>query len=282
MKRRAQPWLGTLVDITIADTLNDDAYAICFNAAFASIAEIHGLMSFHDQQSDVSRINRCEVGQRLQVHPYTSTVLKFALHLNQQTGGIFDIACASMLVAWGYLPSPASPSVDFTPGSSILVLENDGNVQKIAAGWIDLSGVAKGYAVDMAIAQLQRCGVKSACVNAGGDLRVYGELMYPVTIRDPQSPLDSAMELQLRNEALASSGNYFSQKQLGSALINGQTGRAITNEMSVSVRAAQCMWADALTKPVLATGDTNLPILRHYHASAFIIPCAASNLADDN
>ena len=66
MKRRAQPWLGTLVEITINDGGEDARLNQCFAAAFAAIAEIHRLMSFHDPMSDISRINRAAVGESVQ------------------------------------------------------------------------------------------------------------------------------------------------------------------------------------------------------------------------
>jgi thiamine biosynthesis lipoprotein len=112
-------------------------------------------------------------------------------------------------------------------------------------------------------------------VNAGGDLRVFGESDFPVAIRDPRSPTEIALHVQLRDEALATSGSYFSRKQIDgcevSALLNGRTGAALTAAVSTSVRAPSCMLADALTKVVLASGDAAHPALRQFGATAFIL-----------
>jgi thiamine biosynthesis lipoprotein len=122
---------------------------------------------------------------------------------------------------------------------------------------------------------LQRAGIGSACVNAGGDLRAYGEYGFQVAIRDPRQPGRAARHTRLRNQAMASSGSYFSQKAFAerevSALIDGRDGRPLTGPLSATVSAPSCMLADALTKVVLASADPQHPALRQFGASAFII-----------
>jgi thiamine biosynthesis lipoprotein len=142
-------------------------------------------------------------------------------------------------------------------------------------GWIDLGGIAKGYAVDAAVAALQTKGVQSACVNAGGDLRVLGDVPFDISVRDPRDPVAMALSIPIRNGALATSGAYFSRQhidgELRSALIDGRNAAALTDEFSVSVEAPTCMIADALTKVVAATRDREHPLLARYEARARII-----------
>jgi FAD:protein FMN transferase len=274
MIRRAQPWLGTLVDISIADSLGEAALHSAFDAAFSAIARVHGLMSFHERDSDLSRINHAAPGERVEVDASTHAVIRHALALCEASDGIFDIACAWRLVEWGYLPAP-DESVAAVPSGEMIAM-GDGNViRKRHAGWIDLGGIAKGYAVDAAIEALSRLGIQSACVNAGGDLRVLGTTTYEVSIRDPHHPTSTARRLPISEGALATSGAYFTRKQDGaelrSALIDGRNGVPVTRDFSVSVQAPTCMTADALTKIVAATGDANHSILAKYDAAALII-----------
>lgn len=275
MKRRAQPWLGTLVEITIADALGDDELNACFNGAFAHIAEVHRLMSFHDPASDVSRINGAAPGASIALHSHTCEVIRTALEIGAASDGLFDVGCGAQLVEWGYLPCPYLNVPRYHPERSALSVETGHRVKKSAAVLIDLGGIAKGYAVDLAVAALKKSGIRSACVNAGGDLRVFGELAFPIAIRDPRSPAETALRVQLRDEALATSGSYFSRKQIDardvSALVNGRTGEPMTAATSASVRAPSCMLADALTKVVLASCDAAHPVLRQFGATAFII-----------
>lgn len=171
--RRAKPLLGTLVEITASGP--EAALQPALDAAFASIERVHRLMSFHASDSDVSRINAAETGSVVSVEADTFRVLTRALELGELSGGVFDIATAGALVEQGFLPAPAGaqrpePQASFRD----LVLMDGHRVQWHRKGWIDLGGIAKGYAVDCAIATLHSHGVDAAVVNAGGDLRCYG------------------------------------------------------------------------------------------------------------
>ncbi|WP_295998775.1 FAD:protein FMN transferase [Rugamonas sp.] len=311
MMRRAQPWLGTLVEMSVADALPERALYAAIAGAYAEVALVQRLMSFHDAASDVSRLNRAAPGARLTVHVHTWRVLRLAQQVAAASDGIFNIACAPQLVTWGCLPAPpmppmpplqrlrqtaerrpssASPSVQamqaarpaqspsppaYDPGLALLDLEDGCGVRKLAPGWIDLGGIAKGYAVDLAIAALRDAGVASACVNAGGDLRALGEAAWPVAVRDPRAPRRAGAQLHVRDEAMATSAHYFSARRHAgvdvSALVDGRDGRPVAGQASVSVRAASCAVADALTKVVIASGDPHHRALRAMAASAMIL-----------
>ncbi|MCS0809494.1 FAD:protein FMN transferase [Massilia agilis] len=271
MIRRAQPWLGTMVEVTIPDA-HDLAAA---DAAFAEVARVHRLMSFHDAASDVSRVNRADPGDAVEVDADTWQVLRIAQELAELSGGAFDIACAPRLVAWEVLPPPAPARPQARPVQEVIALEEGKRVRKLAAGWIDLGGIAKGYAVDVAVAALRQAGMASGCVNAGGDLRVFGPSPMPVAVRSPAAPGQAASRIMLADEALATSASYFSRRSSGgrqvSALVDARDGRALVADRSASVRAPRCVLADALAKVVLATGDATHPALQACGASAFLV-----------
>ncbi len=275
MKRRAQPWLGTLVDITINDPADDRWLDRCMADAFATIAEIHRLMSFHDPLSDISRINQAEVGESIDVAAETCDVLSTALMLNTVSHGIFNISCASRLVQWGLLPALQADLPPYVGTDTGLVIDAQRCVRKTRAIAVDLGGIAKGYAVDQATAVLQRAGVRSACINAGGDLRVIGAIPFMVSIRDPVTVTAAARELPVSDQAMATSAPYFSKRldrnQLVCALVDGRSGQAMTDLKSVSVMAPTCMIADALTKVILASADVRHPLLSQFDAQAILI-----------
>ena len=278
MQRRAQPWLGTLVEISISDDLPALVLQQAFQAAFGAIAQIHGLMSFHAADSDVSRINQAEVGSQLTLHPHTYTVIAAALKLCEASAGLFDIRVAGQLAQWGYLPLPEQPRTAALPYQAHMIawrLLPNYVLEKCRDDFLDLGGIAKGYAVDQAILALQNLGIQQACVNAGGDLRVIGAQAIEIAIRDPAAPQTMAGTVTLINQALATSASYFSAKQYGeqqvSALVHGGTGAALLERCSVSVRAPECLWADALTKVVAASGNAQHACLDLFFAEAFII-----------
>jgi thiamine biosynthesis lipoprotein len=269
MIRRAQPWLGTLVEISAAGV---DQGSV--SAAFTEIARVHRLMSFHDAASDIARINRAAPGELVAVDPSTRAVLALALEVATLSGGAFDIACAPWLVARRMLPSPSDAAPAARASRDVFALADEG-VRKLSPGWIDVGGIAKGYAVDAAVDALVDAGASGGCVNAGGDLRVFGALRLRVAVRAPQAPGRAACQIELHEEALATSGSYFSRRRHGdgavSALVDARDGRALVAATSASVRAGRCAQADALTKVVLATGDCAHPALAAYGAAAFLI-----------
>ncbi|MES2047637.1 MAG: FAD:protein FMN transferase [Pseudomonadota bacterium] len=278
MMRRAQPWLGTLVEISISDDLAAPVLQQTFQAAFAAIAQIHGLMSFHAPDSDVSRINQAAVGSQLTLNPHTYTVIAAALKLSEASAGLFDIRVAGRLVEWGYLPQPEATHTTVLPYQSQAIawrLLPDSRLEKCRNDWLDLGGIAKGYAVDQAILVLQQAGIEQACVNAGGDLRVIGVQAMEIAIRDPAAPQSMAGSVTVCNQAFATSASYFSTRLFGeqavSALLHGGTGIALTEPRSISVRAPECLWADGLTKIVAASGNAQHACLDLFSAEAFII-----------
>ena len=95
--------LGTFVEIQAFGT-NAAELEDAVEAAFLAIAHVQRLMSFHDPESEVSRMNRDACYKRVRVHPWTWRVLKSAQEFSRNTNGIFDITMAGQLVKWNYLP----------------------------------------------------------------------------------------------------------------------------------------------------------------------------------
>src|SRR5262249_43137191 len=108
--RRARPLLGTFVEIAVAaETL--DAAEAAVEAAFSAVATVHRLMSFHEADSDVSRLNRGAASGAVRVHGWTYQGLEAACDLHRASGGMFDISVAPSLQKLGLLPGvPALPS----------------------------------------------------------------------------------------------------------------------------------------------------------------------------
>src|SRR5215468_1713923 len=110
--RRARPLLGTFVEIAAVGQTFDAAEA-AVEAAFSAVATAHRLMSFHETDSDVSRLNRSAASGAVRVHDWTYQVLEAACDLRRRSGGMFDISVATALQRLGLLPGvPAfsSPS----------------------------------------------------------------------------------------------------------------------------------------------------------------------------
>ena len=139
--------------------------------------------------------------------------------------------------------------------------------------WLDLGGIAKGYAVDRAIEYLVRHGIREAAVNAGGDLRLLGSHAEVVHLRLPQSPESLVPAIELTDGSLATSAGYFERRRRHGRWVgphvDGRRRRPVGTRSSVSVVAKRCVVADALTKVVLADRAFAPRMLQQHAATAF-------------
>ncbi|MBC7163194.1 FAD:protein FMN transferase [Immundisolibacter sp.] len=274
--RRAQPWLGTLVGIE-ATGLPPAQLARAIDRAFRAVARVHSRMSFHEPDSELSRLNRAAHAGPVPVSGHLRRVLRAACRLSALTNGRFDVTIAPTLVRWGYLPG-LSNSPETTGDWRDIRLGTDGTVRFARPLLIDLGGIAKGYAVDQAIASLRRAGVPQACVNAGGDLRFYGHEPRRIGVRDPADPARLRLLPPLLQGAVATSCVADTRRRHGQAwrspLVDPRRGRAWAATGSVTVLARSCLRADALTKPVAIDPAACEPVLRRLQAQALLLPAA--------
>jgi thiamine biosynthesis lipoprotein len=269
MLRRARPWLGTLVEIGV-DGLDPARAAVAIEAAFVEVACVHRCMSFHCADSDLGRLHAARVGAPVEVDAHTVAVLRCALRVAQASRGAFDPTKAALFVAQGRLPAPVSAFLP-DPAASWRDIEliDARHVRLRRALWLDLGGIAKGYAVDCAIAILRAAGAPQAVVNAGGDLRVIGRRTERVLLRvAPDSPVHA---IELSDGAVASSASSSLWRFDCSArrVRTPSADRRSEACSGVSVVAPSCMVADALTKVVLAAEvNTAAAVLAAFDAQA--------------
>jgi thiamine biosynthesis lipoprotein len=255
--------------------LPDERLRAAVDAAFAAVERVHALMSFHEADSDVSRLNRMAAERPVRVDAWTWTVLREAVRLSRLSRGAFDITVGGALVAQGFLPRAAGPAPDASASWRDLELWPGRRVRFRRPLRIDLGGIAKGFAVDQAVIAMREAGATAGVVNAGGDLRVFGAKAEEVRVRHPSAPQAALPLGRIRQGALATSAPYFSNRRwrgrVVSPLRNPRTGVSCTQAVSVSVRASTCMRADALTKLVLADPARALPVLTACKARAWIV-----------
>ena len=241
---RCQPNLGTYVEISVSGDVSEDELIFASNAAFLKIKLVQSLMSFHDEESELTRINRYAAREPVPISLETKFVLEQALWLSEKTDGLFDITVAPKLVASKALPNH---NFDLSPTGTwrdIVIIDNEVRFTKPLL--LDLGGIAKGYAVDQAINAVDDS--INITVNAGGDLRMRPWRGNQVEVRHPRSPHSESMQIQMKNRAVATSATYYSEN--GVVIVSKEPSASINpNEnISVSVFAKDCLLADALTK----------------------------------
>jgi thiamine biosynthesis lipoprotein len=244
--------MGTLVELGVG--LSDGAEpgppwaASALEAGWRAIAEVEAAASAFLPGSDVARFNAAPAGARIELRPDTAAVLRAAAALQARTAGVFDVSLGTAADGWA--------------------LEAGGRVLTKRAGGarIDLGGIAKGHAVDRALAAiagaLRRSGQRRsvACwVNAGGDLAVRG-LEVPVLLRDEEEG-GARPWLLLRDGAAATSRFDATPDRLAGGPMRAR---------HVSVVAPRCRDCDALTKVVGLTGRADHPAVRERGGRAWI------------
>ena len=243
------------------------------DAAFAEIATVYRRMSFYDPASDISRLNCNAARQRVEVHPWTNFVLEQAQRFSEASEGCFDISVGAELVKWGMLPAPVEESVPQSGSWRDIELLPGSRVAFHRPLWIDLGGIAKGFAVDRAIECLAEHGPSRSVVNAGGDIRVKGSEAEPIRLGAPGIE-GGAPVLELTDGSAAGSSSALTRRRHGGDLcgphVDGSRRSPVLVGRFVCVIAEQCIAADALTKVVMARGELSARVLRKFSASAYI------------
>ena len=259
--KRLRIVLGTWVAIeAMAADADEELSAI--EAAYAVIGAVATRMHPTRPGSDLAAINSAPLHTPVEVQPDTWHLLKLAQKLYAATEGVFD-PC---------LPSSPGRLPDVEIGSE----EEDEEPTVIchAPVCLDLGGIAKGHAIDRAIATLSAQGCVSGLVNAGGDLRVFGDRKDTILLRRGREfhPMD------LENSALAVSDldaterpeehqGYY--RRVSPAC--DEVGRAIPTpeRRYAAVIAQEAVIADALTKCVLlCPSDLAARALREFAAQS--------------
>lgn len=270
---RAQPWLGTRVAIRVDRWRSGCDVQAAISEAFGEVAKVHQLMSFRTTDSDVTRLNRLAHRRTVPIDRRTLAVIRAAQRLSYACDGVFDVTLAARWVEAGLLPPPAgAPCPDPSASFRDVQLEGD-TVRFLKPLWIDLGGIAKGYAADGAAGVLRRHGVLEGRVDAGGDLVTVGAGPHRIVLKAGFAPHDAPAMVEIGEGAVATSSHRIDVRRRNRlaaiAHWHGKQGVPLSSSCSVSVLAGEGIYADALTKVVLASGSAALPLLAHYGAVAY-------------
>lgn len=264
--RRCKPLLGTYVEITIEAELADNELITLSNQAFSEIFKVQQSMSFHDPDSELSKLNQ---SQSLLLSESMLEVFTFINDLHSRTSGLFDPCIAPTLIQNNMLPTNQFEQVSYYTGNWNNVELTGNTIQFNKPLLVDLGGIAKGYAVDQAIECLPT-EIK-AVINAGGDLRMSHWQDQDIDITFQKQNEITSNSYKMLSNAVASSASYYNGH---SVVINPFTGKVIASDKTYSIFANNGMTADALTKVAWLLNDersTHLfEVLTHYDARLVI------------
>lgn len=290
--------MGTRYSATFLADNTVDLHALDA-ALFAAVDQVDQQMSTWKPESDLMRINRAEVGTWVDMPPELALVIKTALEIGRASDGAFDIAVGDMVKAWGFGPSASdsaaiSAHLAAPPPAAFeaLTLSADGrSISKRAPVALDLSGIAKGFAVDQMIACLQGFGINNALAALDGELRSIGTdedgKPWAIAIEKPDYDKRAPMGvIELSDCAIATSGDYRHWVDVGETRLSHTMDRRVGGPTrspvaSVSVVADTCMEADAWATALLVSGrEPGAALARAHRLSALFVTRENGALCD--
>lgn len=262
------PTMGTKFNIKVFDppVLNEDAGFLVDQL----LRKVNDQMSTYLKSSEISRFNRSDSTDWFPVSEELATVVAFSQSIAEKTGGAFDVTVGPLVNAWNFGPDRSKrkvPDVDLleklrqSVGFRKLSVRMDPPALKksVPELGIDLSAVAKGYAVDRVVELLNEQGAENVFVEIGGEVSVSGNKAgqwWKVGIQMPDAATDSVLIAHSLNvgggndRSMATSGDYRNYFEVDgkrySHTIDPRNGMPIEHAVaSVTVVSGSCMAADA-------------------------------------
>jgi len=267
--------MGTRVKAELWD--EDPAEAARLLAAvMEEMRRIDRTFSPYIETSELSRLNREAPSRWVDASDEMLDLLGKSLRMGDLTGGAFDITYASVGRYYDFrngerpddaLIKKTLEAIDYHH------VEIDWQGRRVHFGhpavYVDLGGIAKGYAVDRCIELLQRAGVTEASVAAGGDSRILGDRRgqpWNVGIADPRHTGEVTALLPLMDTAISTSGDYERYYEEDGVryhhILDPRTGDSARRSMSVTILGPEASFTDALSTAVFVLGpDKGLELI---------------------
>ena len=279
--KKAALSMGTVFEVTIYAA---DKYIAekAFNDVFQEINRLDYLMSNYKKESVLSRLNKNASAEPTVCNKELANVIEQSLQYSEITDGAFDITIGPLMKKWGFFKKQGR-----IPGKEELesVLESvsykniiiEEKVEKTLAKnpvtvktvffkntgtQIDLGGIGKGYAVDMAARVLKQNGISSALINFAGNIYAFGtppgKDSWVIGLQHPRESEGLLGSFAITDKAVSTSGDYEKfftiEGKRYSHIIDPRTGNPVKGVVSVTIVTDNATRADALSTGVFVLG----------------------------
>lgn len=258
---------------------------------------VEGTCSRFDLGSELSRLTQ-HPGEAVRASEILFEVVRFALAVAEESGGAFDPTVGHTLAAAGFDREHrtgraiATPLLDETSDYRDIHLdEHEKTIMLDRPMSLDLGGVAKGFAVDLAALELRESGFENFVIDAGGDLYVAGhnanDEPWSVGIRHPRADSAIIETLRLSDVGICTSGDYERVASMSTSgvthhLVDPRTHQSAGELASVTVIAPGAMIADALSTAVFVLGPTDgMALLRRHKVDGFVYTISLERYSTD-
>ena len=275
------PTMGTTYQVKLVGAPLTEAAKAALNQAISdALASVVGDMSTYEPTSELSRLNQRRETSPVKIGAPLMTVLKEALRISAASDGAFDVTVGPLVNAWGFGPDGRNtpPDAGQTAALSAYVgwqkLQLDEAAQTVAKThpklYVDLSAIAKGYAVDRVASAIEALDQHEYMVEVGGEIRAQGHNLgdqpWRIGIETPSAGQRGVQEIvALHNTAMATSGDYRNFYERDgvrvSHTIDPRIGGPITHRLaSVTVLHPSCATADGWATALSVLGPTAGPV----------------------
>lgn len=236
------------------------------------LESVNQQMSTYRTDSELSQFNQAKPPYTQSISAEFARVIGQSIEINHLTDGYFDISIGPLVNLWGFGPDkrpskqPNKALIDTVLGGVGLeaVSLNGVELSKTAQRYLDLSAIAKGFAVDEVAEYLQGLGYANYLVEIGGEIRAGGlkqaNTPWKIAIEAPDMNERRVQKvLSIQDVAVATSGDYRNYYEVDGAMfshtIDPFTGYPVQHTLaSVTVLHNSCAQADALATAMLAMG----------------------------
>ena len=254
--------MGTVVEIQVRDADEEKAEQAISNA-FNEIKRIDDLFSSYNEESMVWKLNHGKMEEQRLPNELLD-LITFSDSIWKISNGAFDVSLGNLIELWGFGSEQKSVPVQeklnenlSASGWKNVQLKNDNSILVLKNTKLDFGAVAKGFAVDKAVQMLKHSEVSAALVNAGGEVKGFGN-DWIVGIQHPRNKSEILGKIKLNGMSVATSGDYEQFFEMNGKryhhILNPKTGIPADGCQSVTVISKENKVADALATAMFVLG----------------------------
>ena len=273
--------MGTVFEVTIYTA---DKYIAekAFNDVSLEINRLDYLMSNYKKESVLSELNKNASAGPADCNNELAYVIEQALQYSDITDGAFDITIGPLMKKWGFfkkqgripgkeelasvLKSVSYKNIIIEEKVKKSLSKNPVTVKTVffknTDTQIDLGGIGKGYAVDMAARVLKQNGINSALINFAGNIYTFGtppgKESWVIGLQHPRESEGLLGSFEIKDKAVSTSGDYEKfftiEGKRYSHIIDPRTGNPVKGIVSVTIVTDNATRADALSTGVFVLG----------------------------
>jgi len=287
--KKTMPLMDTIVSITVVADSKDMAEK-AIEKTFAEITRFGDLINFYSDTSELAGINRNAGIHSVKVSPETLDVIEKAVFAAEKSGGAFDPTIGPIIKLWDFLnkkkPTEAEilQALPLVKYKDILIDRADATIFLKRKGMmIDLGGIAKGYAADLAVESLKKEGILSGLVSIAGDIRTFGmkpdKSPWTIGIKNPRQTAEKdeiIAKIRLTDKAISTAGDYerffLLEGKRYHHLLDPKSGYPAELCRSVSVIADKGVITDGFDNAVFILGpEKGMKLVKEMGMDAIII-----------